>query len=88
MKLTKNEIQMLSAIVKSEYHDGQSPVDNWVWFENPFADKQTAGGVCSSLTEKGLALFCDMGTRNHTMAITRAGYAAFVMSKALARTGA
>lgn len=76
MKLTENEITLLKAFADSEYHDGRHPVNDYQWFDNPFANKRTCGGVMASLVIKGYAKETDSGTRDHAATITEAGWAA------------
>lgn len=77
MTLTTLEIQMLKAICSSQYNDGTHPLGGiGVWFENPFGSKQTASGVCASLTTKKAAWFEYAGTRDHAMGITKEGFEA------------
>ena len=59
MKVTKFEIELLKAIVNSEFQDGQDPIGYPVWsFScNPWEDEKPrrVSGVMSSLNKKGLA---------------------------------
>jgi hypothetical protein len=86
MNLTDNEAVMLKNIIWSDYHDGAHPVGNHVWFDNPFDSATTCGGVCASLSRKGLAEFSgyvepdprDRGREDRTMSITLAGWNALM----------
>mgnify|MGYP001602104445 CR=1 FL=1 len=71
--ITALEYQQLKGIKDSQYHDGAIPIGNWVWFEAAVPTK-SASGVCASLTKKGLAMFQDLGARDHIMCITDAGF--------------
>jgi hypothetical protein len=51
-KLTAKEIEMLKAIVDSEYIDGEDPVEHEIWFDY-VVDSKSKGGVFTSLQEKG-----------------------------------
>ncbi len=60
MTITPQEFYVLRAICDSDFHDGQNPVDNWVWSwsANPWdgtADSRKFAGVLVSLIKKGLA---------------------------------
>jgi hypothetical protein len=77
MNLTNLERQGLQGIVKSDFQDGNPPVDNpvWTFSANPFKSKRTFSGVMSSLVQKGLAGSQDDGPE-HVVWITEAGLAA------------
>lgn len=79
MKLTDNERMALQGIVDSDYHDGQHPVDNWVWSfsANPWnhdtKESRKFAGTLSSLLKKGLAKQDGEG-KDACVTITQAGY--------------
>lgn len=77
--LTKMERDVLNAVVGSEFHDGNDPVDNFVWFDCVSDDLsikgKTLSGVVSSLVQKGFVRTQDEG-REAVIAITRAGFEA------------
>lgn len=55
--ITENEKELLIAIRDNEFHDGNHPVENWVWVDciHGFADKKKFGGTMASICKKGLA---------------------------------
>lgn len=55
--ITEIERKALLGIYKSDFRDGNDPVDFpvWSWSANPFSDKRTFSGAMSSLVKKGLA---------------------------------
>ena len=79
MTLTANERAALQGIVDSNYHDGQHPVDNWVWSwsANPWIDDDTQrrkfAGTLTSLIKKGFAKQDGDGV-GACVAITQSGY--------------
>jgi hypothetical protein len=73
------ERALLLAILRSDYHDGQDPIDNPVWTADAIACLPVAarGGVCASLVKKGYATFYTAFSRaDDTCTITQAGAAA------------
>lgn len=77
--MTEMERMLLLAILSSDYHDGQNPIDNPVWTADAIACLPVAarGGVCASLVKKGWATFYMASTRaDDTCTITKAGAAA------------
>jgi hypothetical protein len=74
--LTENEVTLLKCFADSDYHDGRHPVGDYQWFDNPFADRRTCGGVMSSLVKKDFARETDSGTRDHAAVITPEGWEA------------
>jgi hypothetical protein len=70
-KLTANEINLLAAILRNEFHDGCPPVDNPIWVDciDGWSDTAKFGGVMASLTKKGLA-----GTDGESCWISQAGF--------------
>lgn len=76
-KITATEREALQGIVDSDFHDGQDPVDNWVWSfsANPWNDTRESrkfAGALVSLIKKGLAK--QDGEKDEAcVAITQAG---------------
>ena len=77
MKPTPKELEVLRAIIKSEFQDGNDPVNNpvWSWSCNPFAKKSSLGGVVASLKKKGLVTQGGEGD-DATLSITQRGFEA------------
>ena len=79
-KITNYEREVLKAIVASDFHDGNDPIDNWVWSfsGNPWEDTPESrryAGVLVSLIRKGLAKQSGEG-RDACVAITADGHKA------------
>lgn len=80
--ITDKEMAMLKAILNNEYYNGEAPTvenrvggENGQWTPNPFNNKKTCGGVCASLSKKGLAGFDDFNGQDTPIAwLTQAGF--------------
>src|SRR5262245_52031716 len=92
--LTQYEFAALEAIVKSEYQDGDNPVDHDVWtkYVNPFKTKRVQSGIYASLSKKGFIRigFLEDGNGHNkmgTVAITQSGYDAYSSALVAKATG-
>lgn len=76
--ITKIETECLLGIFNSDYRDGYSPVQKWVWTwsGNPFSNKRTYSGAISSLVKKGLVQTDGQKGDDACVAMTAEGWAA------------
>lgn len=74
-KITAKEMEVLKAIVASDYQMRSNPVGEyvWSWSANPFDSPRSLGGVVASLSKKGLVTQSGDG-EEACLAITQAGY--------------
>lgn len=81
MNPTDNELAILDAIVRSEYHDGCNPINNPVWWHS-ICPAGLAGrvisGTMSSLVRKGWVITETYSREDgRVVSITPAGFAAW-----------
>jgi hypothetical protein len=75
MNLTEKEIDLLTAMRDSEYHDGRHPVEGATWVDclRVSFPASGIGGVMASLTQKGLAW-----TDGEACSVTQEGFDAII----------
>jgi hypothetical protein len=82
--LTTNQIKLLKAVITSYFHDGNHPVDNFVWSTDIASDMgvsgRAAGGIVAQAMKAGLVVVSGYGDEA-CIAVTQLGYDAYIATR-------